>query len=89
MCPSTDRDVPGGRGAAGLAAEDPRFPFEGATLPGYFFRAGDPGDDTPRPTVIPTNGYDGTVEELYFANAVAALERGYHVLAFDGPGQGR
>jgi pimeloyl-ACP methyl ester carboxylesterase len=38
--------------------------------------------------VILTNGYDGTVEELYFANGAAALERGYHVLAFDGPGQG-
>jgi pimeloyl-ACP methyl ester carboxylesterase len=64
------------------------IPYEHTTLPGYFFRAGDAGDDTPRPTVILTNGYDGTVEELYFANAVAALERGYHVLAFDGPGQG-
>ena len=38
--------------------------------------------------MIVTDGYDGTIEELYFANAVAALERGYHVLVFDGPGQG-
>jgi pimeloyl-ACP methyl ester carboxylesterase len=79
------------RAGAALLASPPEIlaiPYEGTTLPGYFFRAGDPGDDTPRPTVILTNGYDGTVEELYFANAVAALERGYHVLAFDGPGQG-
>jgi pimeloyl-ACP methyl ester carboxylesterase len=62
------------------------IPYEGTTLPGYFFRAAD--DSSPRPTVILTNGYDGTVEELYFANGAAALERGYHVLAFDGPGQG-
>ncbi len=33
-------------------------------------------------------GYDGTAEELYFLNGAAALARGYHVLAFDGPGQG-
>lgn len=79
------------RAGAALLAAPPEIlaiPYEGTTLPGYFFRAGDADDDTPRPTVILTNGYDGTVEELYFANAVAALERGYHVLAFDGPGQG-
>jgi dienelactone hydrolase len=62
------------------------IPYEDTTLPGYFFRAVD--DDAPRATVILTDGYDGTVEELYFASAVAALERGYHVLSFDGPGQG-
>jgi alpha-beta hydrolase superfamily lysophospholipase len=38
--------------------------------------------------VILVNGYDGTAEELYFTNGAAALERGYDVLAFDGPGQG-
>lgn len=59
---------------------------EGLTLPAYFFRVAD--DGKPRPTVILIDGYDGTVEELYFANGVAALERGYNVLAFDGPGQG-
>lgn len=60
------------------------IPYEDTTLPGYFFRA----SDSPGPTVILTDGYDGTVEELYFASGAAALERGYHVLAFDGPGQG-
>ena len=38
--------------------------------------------------MILLGGYDGTAEELYFFNGAAALERGYHVLAFDGPGQG-
>ncbi|MCD2195397.1 alpha/beta fold hydrolase [Actinomycetospora endophytica] len=77
------------RSGAALFASPPEIlaiPYEGTTLPGYFFRAAD--DGRPRPTVILTNGYDGTVEELYFANGAAALERGYHVLAFDGPGQG-
>jgi pimeloyl-ACP methyl ester carboxylesterase len=62
------------------------IPFEGTTLPGYFFRAADSVE--PRATVILTGGYDGTVEELYFFTGQAALARGYNVLAFDGPGQG-
>lgn len=62
------------------------IPYEGTTLPGYFFRASD--DGKPRPTLILTDGYDGTVEELYFATGAEALRRGYNVLAFDGPGQG-
>ena len=28
------------------------------------------------------------MQEIYFANAAAALRRGYNVLVFDGPGQG-
>lgn len=70
----------------GPTVETLEIPFEGTTLPGYFFRAGD--DTRPRATVILTGGYDGTCEELYFYNGVAALARGYNVLAFDGPGQG-
>jgi pimeloyl-ACP methyl ester carboxylesterase len=76
------------RGAALLDVppELVQIPYEGASLPGYFFRAA--ADADPRPTVILINGYDGTAEELYFTNGAAALERGYNVLAFDGPGQG-
>ncbi|MBS1848360.1 MAG: alpha/beta fold hydrolase [Actinobacteria bacterium] len=55
-------------------------------IPGYFFRPDD--DGRPRPTMILTTGYDGTAEELYFTSGAAALERGYNVLTFDGPGQG-
>jgi pimeloyl-ACP methyl ester carboxylesterase len=64
-----------------------RIPYEDTTLPGWFLRAGGDGDG-PRPTVILVGGYDGTAEELYFASGAAAHARGYHVLAFDGPGQG-
>jgi pimeloyl-ACP methyl ester carboxylesterase len=76
------------RGAALLPVppEIVRILYEGSSLPGYFFRVA--ADGAARPTVILTNGYDGTAEELYFANGAAALERGYNVLAFDGPGQG-
>jgi len=70
-----------------LPAETIAIPFEGTDLPGYFFCPA--ADDQRRATVILTGGYDGTSEELYFANGAAALARGYNVLAFDGPGQGR
>ena len=59
-----------------------------STVTGYFFSAADPGQSACRPTLILVGGYDGTAEELYFANGAAALGRGYHVVAFDGPGQG-
>jgi hypothetical protein len=76
------------RGAALLAVppEIVQIPYEEHFLPGYFFRAGT--DGAPRETMILTTGYDGTAEELYFANGAAALQRGYNVLVFDGPGQG-
>jgi alpha-beta hydrolase superfamily lysophospholipase len=77
------------RAGASLLARPPeilKIPYEGTTLPGYFFTAGPEG--ARRPTVILTGGYDGTAEELYFSNGAAALARGYNVLAFDGPGQG-
>jgi alpha-beta hydrolase superfamily lysophospholipase len=70
-----------------LPVERIEIPFGAITLPGYFFRSS--ADNRRRATVILTGGYDGTAEELYFANGAAALARGYNVLAFDGPGQGR
>lgn len=62
------------------------IPYDGTTLPGYFFRAGP--EPRPRAMVVLLGGYDGTAEELYFLNGAAALARGYNVLSFDGPGQG-
>ncbi|MDQ1487177.1 MAG: hypothetical protein QOJ62_2870 [Actinomycetota bacterium] len=62
------------------------IPYEGTTLPGYLYLVDGSGE--PRPTVIYNSGYDSTLEESYFAIAAAALDRGYNVLAFDGPGQG-
>ncbi|MGI5339530.1 alpha/beta hydrolase family protein [Streptomyces sp. CA-181903] len=62
------------------------IPYEGTSLPGYLFLADDSGE--PRPTVVFTSGFDSIVEEAYFAVAASALRRGYHCLAYDGPGQG-
>jgi pimeloyl-ACP methyl ester carboxylesterase len=61
-------------------------PFDGTGLPGYFLRPA--ATKGARATVILIGGYDGTSEELYLLNGAAALQRGYNVLAVDGPGQG-
>jgi hypothetical protein len=65
--------------------ETVEIPYENTTLPGYFMA---PAGAEGRPTLIITNGYDGTIEELYFSGGLAALKRGYACLVFDGPGQG-
>lgn len=41
-----------------------------------------------RPLVVICGGFDSTLEELYFVLVAAGLERGYSVLAYEGPGQG-
>jgi alpha-beta hydrolase superfamily lysophospholipase len=41
-----------------------------------------------RPLIVICGGFDSTLEELYFVVVAAALERGYSVLAYEGPGQG-
>ncbi|MEU0540195.1 alpha/beta fold hydrolase [Nocardia sp. NPDC005978] len=61
------------------------IPYEGTTMPGYFFRAG--SDASPCPTLVMVNGSDGAISGLWASGAAAALDRGYHVLVFDGPGQ--
>jgi len=64
--------------------EPQAIPFENTTLPGYFYSGG----EGTRPLLICTNGYDDTLHTMHYAHAVAAQRRGYHVLTFDGPGQG-
>ena len=64
-----------------------RIAFDGASMPAYLIPALG-HEDKVRPLLIFTNGYDGTITDMYFASAVAASRRGYHCLLFDGPGQG-
>ncbi len=90
MVDSNTRQTSAFRRAAALLdtpVEVVQIPFEGTTLPGYFLRAADE-TGVRRATVIGLGGYDGTAEECYFYFAAPALARGYHVLLFDGPGQG-
>jgi pimeloyl-ACP methyl ester carboxylesterase len=76
------------------AFEPIEIPYEGTTLPGYFYRVEEEDDsnnntNAPRPTLIAHGGFDSTLEELYTSAAAPALERGYNCLTFEGPGQGR
>lgn len=65
-------------------AEKVAIPYEGTALEGYFFSAG----EGRRPLLIFNNGSDGTVVEMLTFGMLEAVERGYHALTFDGPGQG-
>jgi dienelactone hydrolase len=85
-----DQETAAFRRAAALfdpPVEPVEIPYEGTTLPGYFYRVDDSGEQ--RPTLIGGSGYDSTIQESHFAHAVAAARRGYNCLTFDGPGQGR
>ena len=66
--------------------EQIKIPYEGTTLPGYFYQVDH--STNPRPTLLIHGGYDSTGEEQYFETVPAALERGYNCLVFEGPGQG-
>jgi alpha-beta hydrolase superfamily lysophospholipase len=71
------------------AIEMVQIPYEGTVLHGYFYRGADhEGGGAPRPAMILHSGFDGGAEEIHFSGAAAGAERGYHVLTFDGPGQG-
>ncbi|KAI9740596.1 MAG: hypothetical protein M1834_005177 [Cirrosporium novae-zelandiae] len=57
----------------------------GFEIPTIFYRAKD--DKEPRPTIIMGNGFDGAMEEMLHVSGFAALERGYNVITYEGPGQ--
>jgi pimeloyl-ACP methyl ester carboxylesterase len=67
-----------------MPVEEVEIPYEGTYLPGYFYSV----DESQRPTLLIHGGFDSTQEELYFQVVVAALQRGYNSLTFEGPGQG-
>ncbi|NOK08955.1 alpha/beta hydrolase family protein [Corallococcus exercitus] len=62
-----------------------RIPYEGTTLPGYFFRA--PSARSIAPLLIFQQGRDAWPEESKYV-IDAALARGYHCLIVHAPGQG-
>ncbi|MGW4483506.1 alpha/beta hydrolase family protein [Amycolatopsis sp. NPDC004368] len=66
-------------------AEAVRIPYEDTTLHGYLFAPSAPA--TPRPTIVLPCGYDSTAESGWL-DVPGAIDRGYNVLVFDGPGQG-
>ena len=69
--------------AAGRRIE---IPYEGTSLPGYFFAA--PGAvGRRRPLVIMHNGAHLPTSAMWGLGGAAAAAQGYHWLTFDGPGQ--
>jgi len=77
--------------AAARLADPPveivEIPFEDGSLPGMLAQPA--GNGAVRGTIVHTNGYDSDLSEMYVAHVPAAIERGYRILLFDGPGQGR
>jgi dienelactone hydrolase len=67
------------------AGERVTIAADGFGIPAIIYRAS--GDSTPRPTVLMFNGFDGSQEEMLHVSGFAALERGFHVVTFEGPGQ--
>jgi hypothetical protein len=61
------------------------IPFEQTPLPGYLFHPAD-ATRTGR-TLVLVNGSDESISQLWTDLGTPALERGWSVLAFDGPGQ--
>jgi pimeloyl-ACP methyl ester carboxylesterase len=69
----------------GDAFELVSLPFGDTPLPAYHLcPAGVTGK---RKTLLIISGYDGTLEETYLAYGKPALERGYNLMLFAGPGQ--
>lgn len=73
------QDVPG---------EPLEIPYEGTHIPGWFLRNPRRPHDV-LPTVVVGGGWDSTMVENHLGIGVAALERDYHVVLHDGPGQGK
>ena len=61
-----------------------KIPYQKTYLDGYLINS----FKQKAPLLIVHTGFDGTMEELYYTVAVAAHERGFNVLLFEGPGQG-
>jgi pimeloyl-ACP methyl ester carboxylesterase len=65
--------------------ESVMIPYKGFRLPVYFMAPG--SEVRKRKTLLIVSGYDGTTEEEYLMRGRPALERGYNVVLFAGPGQ--
>ena len=76
-----------GLATLGVHCERLSVPYAGGHLRAHYFR-GAPGAEH-KPLIMLVGGYDSILEELYPLLGRAALERGYSVLAYEGPGQGQ
>ncbi|PVH96119.1 alpha/beta-hydrolase [Periconia macrospinosa] len=58
----------------------------GFSMPAILFRAAGATRETPRPLLIIGGGFESSMEETFHVSGFAALERGYNVLIYEGPG---
>jgi pimeloyl-ACP methyl ester carboxylesterase len=75
-----------GLDALGVSYERVSVPYGKHHLNALYFPG--PQGSEGRPLIVICGGFDSTLEELYFVLVAAGLERGYSVLAYEGPGQG-
>ncbi|KAL9060341.1 MAG: hypothetical protein Q9162_000745 [Coniocarpon cinnabarinum] len=59
---------------------------DGFDVPMIFYQALENGGPR-KATIVMGNGYDGSQEELLHQSGLAALQSGYNVLTYEGPGQ--
>jgi alpha-beta hydrolase superfamily lysophospholipase len=60
--------------------------YDGVEMETLFLRSASAEHDD---VLVIHGGFDSTPEELYFTIGAAAVERGFHVLIWEGPGQGQ
>lgn len=60
---------------------------DGFDVIGIYYQTQVGHSSDPKPTLILGNGYDGAQEEMLHVCGFAALERGYNVITYEGPGQ--
>jgi alpha-beta hydrolase superfamily lysophospholipase len=71
----------------GVSYERIKVPYgDGTHLNAVYYPA--TAADPQKPLIMFVGGYDSTLEELYFALAQAARDRGFATLTYEGPGQG-
>ncbi|KTD63214.1 alpha/beta hydrolase family protein [Legionella shakespearei] len=68
-----------------LHFESHSIPYKDVNLPAYFISP--ENDGVKRDTIMIVSGFDGTLEEEFLMRGLAAIERGYNVIHFAGPGQ--
>ncbi|MFA5520479.1 MAG: lysophospholipase [Castellaniella sp.] len=67
-----------------IACEQWWFSLDGLRLPAYYLHR---ADNTGERVLMILSGYDGTLEESWIVYGTAAMERGWDVVLFTGPGQ--
>ncbi|EFX05053.1 dipeptidyl aminopeptidase [Grosmannia clavigera kw1407] len=69
-----------------VPGERVKIPADGFTIEGIWYAAS--SDTAQAQTMVLTNGYDASQEDIYHQYVAAALARGWNCFTFEGPGQG-